>query len=192
MNRHGIVIAGGGLAGQRCTEALRRAGYDGPIRIVCAEARPPYDRPPLSKGMLSGEHDATALAYRSDKWYERHGVELLLSSRAAALSPGERRLAVEDGAELRFDRLLISTGSAPRRLPTLRPYENVSVLRDVGDAHRLRDVLAPGVKLVVIGAGFIGLEVAATARKLGAEVTVIEALASPLEHVLGSQLGDWF
>jgi len=186
-----IVIVGGGLAGQRCAEALRRSGYEGPIRMVCAERRAPYDRPPLSKQVLTGSVTAESLAYRPVAWYEQHEVDLLLGIRATALRPAERRLSLCTGSALRYARLLIATGSRPRTLPVLAGYDNVSVLRTVDDAIALRDALATRPRLAVIGAGFIGQEVAASARALGAPVTMIEAAGCPLEGVLGPRLGCW-
>lgn len=188
----GIVIVGGGLAGQRCAEALRRYGYDGAIRIVCAERHRPYDRPPLSKELLAGSRDEESIAFRAAGWYEQHSIDLLLGVHARSLELDGRRVGLSDGSSLRWRRLVIATGSRPRTLPALDRYENVSVLRSVDDCLTLRDVLAGRPQLAVLGAGFIGLEVAATARRLGAEVTMIEAAAAPLVSLLGMQLGDWF
>lgn len=188
----GIVIAGGGLAGQRCAEALRRAGHDGPIRMVCAEAELPYDRPPLSKAVLVEAAAENDLAYRPAAWYDKHEVELLLGVGARRLRLAENRLDMTDGASLLYRDLLIATGGRPRTLPLLDGYDNVTLLRDRGDARRLRGVLAAGGRLAVVGAGFIGLEVAATARRLGVEVVVVEAGSRPLENVLGPELGGWF
>ena len=187
-----VVIVGGGLAGQRCAETLRRCGYEGAIRMVCAEPRRPYDRPPLSKELLLGAVDCESLAYRSDAWYEQNAVDLLLGARATALSPAERRLSLSTGATLGYSQLLIATGSRPRTLPILAGYANVSELRTLDDAIALRGVLAHRPRLAIVGAGFIGQEVAASARALGAAVTMIEAAAQPLEGVLGSRLGRWF
>lgn len=160
--------------------------------MVCAEDREPYDRPPLSKQLLIGAVTAESLAYRPAAWYEQQGIDLLLGVRAATLEPAERRLSLGAGATLRYSRLLIATGSRPRTLPGLAGYDNVSVLRTVVDAIGLRDALATRPRLVVIGAGFIGQEVAASARALGAHVTMIEAARCPLEGVLGPRLGGWF
>jgi 3-phenylpropionate/trans-cinnamate dioxygenase ferredoxin reductase subunit len=188
----GVVIAGGGLAAQRCTETLRAKGYDGPIRIVCAESHAPYDRPPLSKEMLSGDLPPDALALRPRAWYQERGVDLLLGTRAARLDLVARELELSDGRALGYDSLLIATGSRARTLPILDGYSNVGVLRTLDDALTLRRALAPGARVAVVGAGFIGLEAAATARKLGAEVTIVEALEAPLAGVLGARLGHWF
>ncbi len=188
----GIVIAGGGLAAQRCTETLRGQGYDGPIRIVCAESHAPYDRPPLSKEMLAGEMPAEAVALRPRAWYEERGVDLLTGTRAERLDLARRELLVSGGRGLRFDSLLIATGSRPRTLPMFDGYANAGVLRTLDDALALRRGLAGGGRLAVLGAGFIGLEAAATARRLGIEVTVVEALDAPLAAILGTGLGRWF
>jgi NADPH-dependent 2,4-dienoyl-CoA reductase/sulfur reductase-like enzyme len=188
----GIVIAGGGLAGQRCAETLRRHGFEGAIRIVCAESRRPYDRPPLSKGILTGGHSERSLHFKPAQWYAEQSIDLLLGVSATGLTPGERRLSLSDGATLRYDRLLIATGSRPSTLPLLDGYGNVSVLRSLDDARLLRERLGARPRLAVVGAGFIGQEVAATARQLGAEVTMIEAAPCPLAGVLGPELGEWF
>ncbi len=192
MSERGILIVGGGLAAQRCAETLRRRGYEGPVRMVCAEPEPPYDRPPLSKELLAGTAAEDSVAYRPAWWYEEKGIELLLDTRAEALNPAGRTVRLDSGAELGYEQLLIATGSAARRLPFLEGFENVHALRTLADARRLREELVPGAHLAVVGAGFIGQEVAATARRLGLEVTMIEALETPLAPILGAELGSWF
>jgi NADPH-dependent 2,4-dienoyl-CoA reductase/sulfur reductase-like enzyme len=187
-----VVIVGGGLAGQRCAETLRRQGYEAPIQIVCSERHPPYDRPPLSKQILSGEHALDSLAFRPQDWYEHHEVELLLGVSAAGLWTSERRVSLSDGSSLRYSKLLIATGSRPRVLPMLGGFQNVSTLRTIDDACALSAVLLERPRLAIVGAGFVGQEVAATARALGAEVTMIEAAPCPLIGVLGTELGEWF
>ena len=188
----GIVIAGGGLAAQRCCETLRRHGFDGRIRIVCEEERAPYDRPPLSKDVLSGERDPATLNFRPLGWYREHDVELLPGERAVALDPGINTLTLASGPTLRYEAAVIATGSRPRKLPGTEQFPNAHTLRTTEDAMRLRDALRPGSRLIVVGAGFIGLEVAATARQMGVEVTVLEAAPAPLLRVLGPSLADWF
>jgi 3-phenylpropionate/trans-cinnamate dioxygenase ferredoxin reductase component len=192
MSSDGIVIAGGGLAGQRCAESLRRYGYPGAIRIVCAEHHRPYDRPPLSKDLLTGCHPESSLAFKPAAWYREQAIDLLAGLRATALSVAERRIHLSDDTTLTYDRLLIATGSRPRVLPLLDGHRNVSVLRSLDDSVALREVLRTRPRLTVVGAGFIGQELAATARKLDAEVTMIEAAPSPLAGLLGPQLGEWF
>ncbi len=187
-----MIIVGGGLAGQRCAETLRRQGYEGPIQVVCAERHPPYDRPPLSKEVLSGEQAVDSLAFKPPEWYEEHDIDLLLGVSAVALRASERRVSLSDGSSLRYSKLLIATGSRPRMLPLLEGLRNVSALRTVDEAHALSGVLRERPRLAVIGAGFIGQEVAATARAVGAEVTMIEAAPCPLVGVLGTELGTWF
>ncbi len=187
----GIVIVGAGLAGQRCCEALRARGWEGPIRLVGDEEHTPYDRPPLSKGLLSGTTGARELALRAPGWHAEHGVELVLGDAATGLDAGRRHVLLAGGRPLRYDRLVLATGGAPRVLPILRGRTNVHVLRTLDDALALRAVLGPDVRLAVVGAGLVGLEVAATARALGAAVTVVEAAPAPLAAVLGERIGRW-
>ena len=187
----GVLIGGGGLAGQRCAETLRRRGYEGPVRIVCAEPERPYDRPPLSKGVLAGTVEEAATAFRPADWYAEQEVELLLGARAERLEPDLRRVVLAGGEALPYDRLLIASGGAPRRLPLLEGFENVHYLRTLADARRLKAELTSGARLAIVGAGFIGQEVAATALGLGAEVTVVEAMEVPLAPILGTELGRW-
>lgn len=187
----GVVIAGGGLAAQRCAETQRRAGYDGRIRMICAEPHRPYDRPPLSKQVLLDEEHDQMLSFRAGEWYEENAVELLLGVRAAGLTPSQKLLALSDGSQINYEQLLIATGSRPRRMPMLDGYSNVSSLRTIEDARALRAALRPGSRLAVLGAGFIGQEVAASARKADVDTTIIEAAPAPLVNVLGTKLGEW-
>lgn len=191
MKDPGVVIVGGGLAAQRAAETLRRRGYAGAVRIVCAEPNPPYDRPPLSKQVLAGAAGEESVGYRPAWWYEEREIELLLGMRAEELDPQARAIRLDSGPPLDYGKLLIATGSAPRRLPFL-DHSNVHILRTLGDARRLRAELVPGARLAIVGAGFIGQEVAATARGLGVEVTIVEALPTPLQPILGERLGRWF
>ncbi len=192
MNKQGTLIVGGGLAAQRCAETLRRRGYEKPIRIACAEPDAPYDRPPLSKVLLAGKVEEETVAYRSPSWYQEQDVELLLGARAEQLDDIAHTVRLDTGAELSYEKLLVATGSSARQLPFLRDFENVHSLRTLADCRRLRTELAPGAHLVVVGAGFIGQEVAATAREIGVEVTMIEALETPLAPILGPKIGTWF
>lgn len=192
MKDHGVVIVGGGLAGQRCAETLRRLGYDGPVRILCAESEPPYDRPPLSKAVLAGSAAEDSVAFRPAGWHEENAVELILGTRAEGLEAGARLVVLAGGEPIPYGKLLVASGGSPRRLPFLEGFENVHYLRTLADAHRLRAELARGVRLAIVGAGFIGQEVAATALGLGAEVTIVEAMEVPLAPILGAELGRWF
>ena len=189
QTRHGVVIAGAGLAAQRCCAALRAGGYDGTIRVVGAEPHLPYDRPPLSKAFLAGEQ--AELALRPAAWYSEHGIDLLLGRRAARLRPRERTLELAGGERLRYDNLVVATGAEPARLPLLDGRGGVHVLRTVDDAERLRRALWHARRLAVVGAGWVGLEVAATARRLGGEVALIEAAPRPLAAVLPAAIGRW-
>lgn len=187
----GVVIAGGGLAGQRCAETLRRSGYDGRVVMVCGEHHLPYDRPPLSK---EGLHDPLPeqLALRDPRWYEKNAVELVLGVEARALEVSDRTLELADRSRVRYEHLLIATGARPRLLPMFARYANVHTLRTLEDAAQLRSALADGGPLLVLGAGFIGQEVAAAARSHGIPTTIVEAAPAPLAGLLGPELGAWF
>ncbi len=192
MSGAGVVIVGGGLAGQRCVETLRRRGYDQRIRMVCAEPVPPYDRPPLSKGLLAGTSDLDSVWLRPEEWYAANEVELMLGLMGIRLDPVPHVLVVSGGRRLPYDKLLIATGSRARQLPFLRGYRNVHTVRTIFDVERLRSQLVPGGRLAIVGAGFIGEEIASTARGLGLEVTMIEAQSTPLAGILGERVGSWF
>jgi 3-phenylpropionate/trans-cinnamate dioxygenase ferredoxin reductase subunit len=178
-SKEGIVIAGGGLAAQKCAETLRSRGHDGAIRMVCAEPVRPYDRPPLSKESLTGDVDPSL---RPADWYADNDVELLLGTTATGVVG--RYLETTAGT-LRFDKLLIATGASARRLPF------GSVLRTVADARDLRSRLKPGSRLAVVGAGFVGMEVAASARSLGVDVVLIDVAPTPLAGLLGPDVSRW-
>lgn len=189
MSDDGVVIVGGGLAGQRCAQALRKRGYGGKIRMVCAESTPPYDRPPLSKKCLTSSTKEIDLSLKPDQWYVDNGVELLLGRSAVELKADSTRVILDDGSVLPYDRLLIASGSEARTLPVLNGYENVHSLRTLGDATRLGSEIGNGSHIAVIGSGFIGQEVAASSRALGDQVTIIEMMTTPLEHILGREVG---
>lgn len=186
------MIAGGGLAAQRAAETLRRSGYDGALRLLAAEPVHPYDRPPLSKELLAGELEEHALRFRADDWYADNAIDVSLGDPVCALDAAERAVALESGRRVRYADLLIATGSVPRHLPGTARFENVHELRTLADARRLRAALGAGSRVVVVGAGFIGQEVASTALRLGAEVTIVETAPAPLATVLGTALGAWF
>ncbi|MFI4978370.1 MAG: NAD(P)/FAD-dependent oxidoreductase [Solirubrobacterales bacterium] len=182
------LIAGGGPAGDAVAAGLRDAGFDGEIVLVGAEPEPPYERPHLSKGYLLGTVPREKLGLRPAGQYRELGVELRLGERVTELGVERRAAVLESGEEVRWDVLCIATGSSARRLPG---FEDGLYLRELTDADALRAVLEGGRPLDVIGAGFIGCEVAAAARLSGCAVHVYEALAQPLVRVLGPGLGSY-
>ena len=187
-----VVIAGGGLAAQRACETLRRLGYDGRVRVVCEEPHAPYDRPPLSKGMLTGARALRAPSLRQASWYAENDVELLLANGASAVDPAMRVLELCDGSKLRYEHLVVATGSRPRRLAALAPGGLVLELRTLDDAVALRHALTGGVeRIAIVGAGLIGMEVASSASSLGVAVTLIEAAPMPLARALPPRLAEW-
>ena len=189
MSAAGVVIVGGGLAAQRCAQTLRKQGFEDPVRMVSAESVIPYDRPPLSKKFLTEGAAGMDIDLKPEAWYSENGIELILGRRATRLEPVEHRVSLDDGSTLTYDKILIACGSQARELPTFAGFENVHYLRTASDSLKLGAELGNGAHLALIGSGFIGQEVAATARSLGDEVTIVEAMASPLEHILGAEVG---
>ncbi|GLW63058.1 oxidoreductase [Actinomadura rubrobrunea] len=179
-----VIVVGGGLAGVRTVEALRAKGHQGEVILVSAERHRPYDRPPLSKAVLAGDADDTTV----DVDWDELRCEMLLGERATALRPGDPSggTVVTTAGELEFDGLVIATGARPITLPGPGGRR---VLRTVDDSRALRARLAPGVRLVIVGAGWIGAEVATTAARKGCEVTVVEAADAPLSGALGPEVG---
>jgi NADPH-dependent 2,4-dienoyl-CoA reductase/sulfur reductase-like enzyme len=175
-----VVIAGAGLAGLRAAEELRARGYSGGITMIGAEHRPPYDRPPLTKKFMTGEIDDTSL--RADMI--ALGVDLRLGETATGLRDG---VLATDRTQYAFDALVVTTGATPVRLPGPGPQR---VLRTFDDAAALRSALRPGLKLAVVGAGWIGAELATSAAKKGCQVTVLEAAPAPLAGALGAEAGS--
>ena len=184
-----IAVVGASLAGLRAVEALRREGYEGRLALVGAEAHLPYDRPPLSKEILQGKWDVERTPLRMEQSYDELELDLRLGRRALALDPAGRRLELDDGSSLGFDGLVIATGAAPRALPGAPPLDGVYVLRTLEDAVAIREELATSPRVAVVGAGFIGGEVAASCRGRGLDVTLIEALPVPLATALGDAMG---
>ncbi|WP_416985713.1 NAD(P)/FAD-dependent oxidoreductase [Streptomyces sp. T028] len=185
-----ITVVGASLAGLSTVRALRTEGYDGEIVVVGEERHTPYDRPPLSKDFLKGDLGADALALGDAAEYEDLDVQWLLGERAVRLDAGARTVTLAGGRHVRTQGVVIATGAAPRTLPGTDGLAGVHTLRTLDDALALRAELTNGrPRIVVIGAGFIGAEVAATARGLGLDVTVVEALDVPLERQLGREMG---
>ncbi|MCY3732710.1 MAG: FAD-dependent oxidoreductase [Chloroflexi bacterium] len=186
-----VVIVGASLAGLTAGEALREEGFDGRITLVGEETEAPYDRPPLSKQLLTGEWDVDRLPLRSGDEMGKLDFELLLGRTAAALDVADRVVRLDDGLEVTFDGLIIATGARPLALPFGQELEGVHTLRSQADALRIRGGLERGGRVVVIGAGFIGAEVASSARTRGLDVTMVEALSAPMIGPLGGQLATW-
>jgi 3-phenylpropionate/trans-cinnamate dioxygenase ferredoxin reductase component len=184
------VIVGAGLAGAKAAETLRQEGFDGRVVLVGAEDERPYERPPLSKDYLRGEVGREKVYVHDEGFYAEHDIELRPGRTAAGLDTSSGEVALDRGERLRYDRLLITTGAEPRRLSIPgADLEGIHYLRSVQDSDALRERLDHGGALVVVGAGWIGAEVAASARQRGLDVTVVEPLAVPLERVLGAEVG---
>lgn len=181
------VIAGGGLAAAKAAEALREQGYDGRLVLAGAEPHLPYERPPLSKSYLQGKSERDKIFVHDAAWYAEQQVEVLTGTSVTAVDRAAHQVTLSDGARLDYAKLLLATGATPRRLPGDALY-----LRSVDDSERIRDVLAGASRVVIIGAGWIGLEVAAAARAAGVEVTLLESDGAPLLRVLGPRLGAAF
>ena len=186
-----VVILGGGLGALRTAQALRDEDFDGDLTILSAESVLPYDRPPLSKTFLLGRFEEQQLLLATADELADQRIEVVLNARIVGLDLGQRRVLTEDGEEYGYDALVVATGARPNRLAMFEGMENVVYLRDLRDARTLRDGLAGRPRLGVVGGGFIGLEIAAVARELGCEATVIEATAAPLAPILGAELGGW-
>lgn len=182
-----VVVVGGGLGGLRAAESLRSSGYTGAITVVGDEPHPPYTRPPLSKEALRGGIEIDGLVFRRRAAVD--DVAWLLGTPAVATDLAARTVTLADGTALAFDGLVVASGIRPRRLPIPGPTDGRTMLRTVGDAERLRHRLTPGAHVLIMGAGFIGCETAATARALGAEVTVVALDQEPMIRPLGAGLG---
>jgi 3-phenylpropionate/trans-cinnamate dioxygenase ferredoxin reductase component len=188
-----FVIAGGGLAGAKAAEALREQGFDGRIVLAAEEEIRPYERPPLSKDYLQGKAGRERIFVHSPDWYHTSHVELLLGTAVTGIDRGQREVALTGGGHLAYDRLLLATGAVPRRLPLPgADADGVLYLRRAADSDRIRDTFTTASRVLIIGAGWIGLEVAAAARIAGVDVTVLEAADLPLLHVLGPQVAPVF
>jgi 3-phenylpropionate/trans-cinnamate dioxygenase ferredoxin reductase component len=185
-----FVIVGAGLAGAKAAETLREEGYDGRVVLLGAEEERPYERPPLSKEYLRGEAERASAAVHEPGFYAEHDIELRTGTGVTGLDVGARELELESGERLPFDRLLLATGAEPRRLRVPgAELDGVHLLRTLADSDALRERLDMGGRLVVVGAGWIGSEVAASARQRGLDVTIVAPEAVPLERVLGLEVG---
>jgi 3-phenylpropionate/trans-cinnamate dioxygenase ferredoxin reductase subunit len=188
-----FVIVGAGMAGGKAAETLREEGFDGRIVLVGAEPHRPYERPPLSKDYLRGESGTPAWLQEDEGWYAANDVELRTSSVAQSIDADGKAVVLSGGERIDADRVLLATGGEPRSLPVPGgDLEGVHLLRTIEDSNAIRGVIESGGRLVVIGGGWIGCEVAASARQKGMDVTLVESLELPLLRVLGPELGAFY
>src|SRR5215207_457146 len=187
-----FVIVGAGLAGAKAAEALRQEGFDGRLVLIGEESDRPYERPPLSKDYLRKE-TADKPYVHPESYYEDHGIELMTSTRVTELDTSSKKLVLDDERSIGYDRLLITTGALPRHLDVPgSDLDGIHYLRTVADSERIGERLEPGVQLVMVGSGWIGSEIAASARQKGCEVTMLEMGSLPLQNVLGTELAQVF
>jgi len=187
-----FIIVGAGLAGAKAAEALRHQGFDGRLVLIGEEPERPYERPPLSKNYLRRE-TAEKPYVHPESFYRDQGIELMTSTRVTELDADSRKLVLDDELSIGYDRLLIATGAFPRRLEVPgAELDGVHYLRTVADSERIGERLERGARLVMVGAGWIGSEIAASARQKGCEVTMLEMGTLPLENVLGAEMAQVF
>jgi 3-phenylpropionate/trans-cinnamate dioxygenase ferredoxin reductase subunit len=188
-----IVIVGGGQAGAQAVDTLRREGFKGRLVLISDESSLPYQRPPLSKKFLSGEMAAERLLFRHRGFYDEHAVELKLGLRATRIEAGARRVALSNGEEIVYDRLLLCIGALPRRMTCPgSDLAGVHYLRNVDDAAAIAAGLKPGARVIIVGGGYIGLEIAATARQMGCAVVVLEMADRVMNRVVASNVSEYF
>ncbi len=185
------VVVGGGLAGAKAVETLRDEGFSGPITLIGAETDRPYERPPLSKGLLLGNDEPESVFVHTLEWYPEHNVTLRTGVTATAVDRAAKVVRLGTGEDVGYEKLLLATGSTPRPL-TVPGGGRALMLRTLADSRRISDAVTDGTRVVVIGAGWIGLEIAAAARSRGATVTVVEMAALPLQAVLGDEIATVF
>jgi len=188
-----ILIVGAGQAGAQAVDTLRREGFEGRLVLIGDEPHLPYQRPPLSKQFLAGEMAADRLPFRHQAFYEQHRVELKLGLPALSIDPGARLVTLADEQALSYDRLLLSTGARSRPLSCPgADLPGIHYLRAIADVDAIRAALRPGARVIIIGGGYIGLETAATARKLGCAVTVLEMADRVMNRVVASSVSEYF
>src|SRR5450759_1283640 len=185
-----VVIVGGGGTGDYAAFALRKKGFDGDVRIISADHNRPYDRPYLSKEFLRGEVELPKSVLQDEGDYAKERIDLDLNQRVVGGSMSSRTLALENGSQVSFDVLVLGLGGTPRWLPGVPHSDNVMTLRALRDSQALRKSINESSRLLLIGAGFIGAEVAASARQLGKEVLMVEAAPVPLSRALGTEVGE--
>jgi 3-phenylpropionate/trans-cinnamate dioxygenase ferredoxin reductase subunit len=188
-----VLIVGGGQAGAQAVDTLRREGFTGRLVLISEEDMLPYQRPPLSKKFLSGEMAADRLLFRHRAFYDEHAVELKLGVRALRIEAGARRVALSSGEDIHYDRLLLCLGALPRRLNCPGcDLAGAHYLRNVNDAAAIQKGLNPGARVVIVGGGYIGLEIAATARNMGCAVSVLEMADRVMNRVVASNVSEYF
>jgi 3-phenylpropionate/trans-cinnamate dioxygenase ferredoxin reductase subunit len=193
MSGQTFIIVGASLAGAKAAEELRKQGFDGRVLLIGAEPERPYERPPLSKDYLRGESPREKAYVHENGFYSEQQIELETAARVNGIDPGRSQVTLGDGRELGFDRLLLATGSEPRRIPVAgADLDGVHYLRTLADCDALRERLDAGGRVAVVGAGWIGSEFAASARQLGLEVAVIEPLELPHERIFGPEIGTFY
>ncbi|MBK8543359.1 MAG: FAD-dependent oxidoreductase [Caulobacteraceae bacterium] len=188
-----VIIIGAGQAGGETAQRLRQGGFEGEITLIGEEPAAPYQRPPLSKAYLKGDLDIDRLMLRPASVYSEERIALLTKTRGVWIDRANRKVRVEGGRELPYDALVLATGAKPRKLPLVgADLEGVYLFRTAADVDRVREKFVAGAKLIVIGAGYIGLEVAAVARQLGLDVTVVETAVRPLARVTSPEVAGFF
>ena len=188
-----VIIVGGGLAGAIAAQTLREEGFDRRITLLGEESNRPYERPPLSKDYLQGNTDRDSIFVHPESWYANHAVELRLGAAVTSLDPALRTVTTATGVQLGYDKLLLATGSTPRRVSVPgADFDGVRYLRSVEDSERIKAGFARAQRVAIIGAGWIGLETAAAARNAGLDVTLLEASELPLLRVLGPEVAPIF
>jgi 3-phenylpropionate/trans-cinnamate dioxygenase ferredoxin reductase component len=193
INKPSFIIVGGGLAGAIAAQTLREEGFDGKVTLISQEPNTPYERPPLSKDYLQGKAERDTIYVNPESWYAEHEVELRLGDAVISLHPAARTVITTSGAQLGYDKLLLATGSKPRRLGVPgADLDGVHYLRNVEDSDRIKIDFARVKRVVIIGAGWIGLETAAAARAAGLDVTLLVSGDMPLQRVLGPEVAPIF
>lgn len=193
MNQPVFVIVGGGLGAAKLAESLRDQDFDGQLVVVGSESYLPYDRPPLTKGFLAGKKQLADFTLKPQEWYTEQKVDLRLSTHAESIDRRAKTVTLSDGSTLQYDKLALATGSRSKRPPIPgSDAEGVFYLRSYDDASAISDRLTSGTRLAIVGAGWIGLEVAAQARSRGVAVTIVEGAPTPLYGALGPELGTVF
>jgi 3-phenylpropionate/trans-cinnamate dioxygenase ferredoxin reductase subunit len=193
MSKQTYLIVGASLAGAKAAEQLRELGFDGRVILIGTEPERPYERPPLTKDYLRGESERNKAYVHDADFYEQQEIELLTGITATGLEPSSSLVTLADGRELRYDRLLLTTGAGPRRIPVPgAELDGVHYLRTLADCEVLRERIDRGGHVVVVGAGWIGSEFAASARQRGLEVTLVDPEALPLSRVLGPEIGEFY